>query len=300
MRFLMLVACAGVALAQVGGPVLGLVPDGEQIRVMYGLPAAGAVGPSIAAGFANIAISPAQNYAIATDSNGAADLVLPTGAISPIAGTAANASRIAISPAGSAAALWIPSDSHFEILTGLPAGASVQEIDATAFGPPIAFAVCDDGHLAGSFASGVELFGTDGSVTPVAVADRVMAIAFFAGNTNLAMATATRVISMTGGTATVLYEAGSAEGRELLASRSPAGIAVSIDNRWIAAAMRDGGVVTVNVASGAASKTSCGCVPEGVFGIGGPVFRLTSKGVKLIDASSGNFLDVPPAAGAQP
>jgi hypothetical protein len=73
---------------------------------------------------------------------------------------------------------------------------------------------------------------------------------------------------------------------------------VSSDNRWIAAAFNRGGVVTVNVATGAVTNVNCGCAPEGVFPIGGGVFRLTSKGVKVIDASSGSVWDVPP--GGQP
>lgn len=297
MRLVVLAALTRIALAQVGGPALGLVPDGAQIRVMYGMPAAGAVGPAIASGLSNIAISPAQNFAIATNESGAAVLVLTTGAISPIGGTAAGATRIVISPTGSAAALWIPADSHFEVLTGLPAAASVQEIDASAFGSLIAFAVSDDGHLAGSFAGGMELFGTDGSVTPVAAAGRLTALTFFTQSTNLAAATPTSVSSIVNGTAAVLYQGSPKAGRELPYTWEMDGIGVSTDNRWIVAAARDGTVVTVNVASGTATRMDCGCAPEGVFAIGGTVFRLTSRGVRLVDAASGNFFDVPAAAG---
>ena len=55
------------AFAQVGGPILGYVPEGATIRPMYGLPAAGAIGAEIAeGGWAQIAISPSQNFVIAT------------------------------------------------------------------------------------------------------------------------------------------------------------------------------------------------------------------------------------------
>jgi hypothetical protein len=74
---------------------------------------------------------------------------------------------------------------------------------------------------------------------------------------------------------------------------------VSADNRWIVAAFHGGGVVMVSVAGGAAVKSDCDCAPEGVFAIGGSVYRLTSKSVKLIDASSGSVFDVPPAGGQQ-
>jgi hypothetical protein len=55
----------------------------------------------------------------------------------------------------------------------------------------------------------------------------------------------------------------------------------------------------VNVSSGTTATIDCGCLPEGVFAIGGAVFRLTSGSVKLIDASSGSVFEVP-SAGGQP
>lgn len=290
-----LLALARGAFAQIGGPALGLVPDGQQIRAMYGMAAAGAVGPAIASGLSNIAISPAQNFAIAMNSDGAAVLVLPSGSITPIVGTASNPGQIAISPAGTAAGLWIPSTSHFEVVTQLPGAASVLEVDASAFGLPIAFAVSDDGHLAASFASGVEMFGTDGSAAAVGIEGRVIALAFFSGSTNLAAATATTVSSIVNGTPAALYQAGAAK---TTAIRSMFGIAVSSDGRFIVAALGDAGLVSINVASGASSNLNCGCRPAGVFSLGGTVFRLTNTlsngGVVLLNASSGSFLDVPP------
>ncbi len=297
-RAVLFLAISAGAWAQIGGPSLGLVPDGAQVRAMYGMPAAGAVGAVISGGrqLSNIAISPAQNYAIATD-EGAAVLVLASGAISSIAGAASNASRMVVSPQGSTAALWLPANSHFEILSGLPGAVTVRDIDSTAFGEPMAFAVSDDGHLAGSWADGLRVFGTDGSVNPVSIGERVLSLAFLAQRTDLALATPTRVISVVGGTVSVLQHLGGGPGRQL--PDTPAGIAVSADNRWIAMALHSGAVVTVNVASGAAAKVECGCAPEGVFPIGSSVFRLTSKIVRLIDASSGSVFEVPVAGGQQ-
>lgn len=296
---LLLIASSG-AWAQVAGPSLGLVPDGAQIRTMYGMPAAGAVGAVIsgATSLANIVISPAQNYAIATSADdGSTVLVLAAGTVSPIPGAAANASRIVVSPQGSTAALWLPASSHFEVLTGLPGTATMRDIDATAFGQPIAFAVSDSGQVAGSWADGLRMFGTDGSVTPVSISGRVLGIAFFAQRADLAVATLTRVISVVNGTVSVLYQFEAGPGRAV--TDAPVGISVSADSRWIATALHGGVVVTVNVSSGAAAKVDCGCAPEGVFPLGGSIFRLTSGPVKLIDASSGNVFVVP-VAGGQP
>lgn len=299
MKTIVLFVTAASAFAQVAGPTLGLVADGTRIRTMYGMAAAGAVGPALASGLSNIAIAPVQNYAIATNADGAAVMVLASGSISAIAGTAANASRIAISPSGTAAGLWIPSDSHFEVVTGLPGAPAVREVDASAFGLPVAFAVSDDGHVAASFASGAEMFGTDGSAAALAIEGRVVAFAFFGQSTNLAAMTATAVSTVVNGTATALYQASAAKQPAI---RSAFGVAASADGRFIVATMGDAGLVSITVASGTATKLDCGCNPAGVFPIGGTVFRLTNTlangGVELLDASSGTFLDVPP--GGQP
>jgi hypothetical protein len=266
---------------------------------MYGMAAAGAVGAVISGGstLSNIAISPAQNYAIATADDGSTVLVLASGTVFPIAGAAANASRIVVSPQGLTAALWLPGNSHFEVLSGLPGAATVRDIDATAFGQPIALAVSDSGQVAASWADGVRVFGTDGSVNPVSIGERVLQVAFFAQREDLALATLTRVISVVNGAVSVLDQFEAGQRRQ--APDAPAGISVSANNLWIATALRGGVVVTVNVSTGAAARVNCACVPEGVFAIGGAVFRLTSGPVKLIDASSDSVFAVP-AAGVQP
>ncbi len=285
------------AWGQIAGPSLGLVPDGSNVRAMYGMPAAGAVGAVISGGrpLANIAISPPQNYAIATATDdGSTVLVLASGSVSMVAGAAANASHIVVSPQGSSAALWLAASSQFQILSGLPGAPTIRSINATAFGAPIAFAVSDDGEVAASWNDGVRVFGADGSVNPVPTAERVLALAFFAQRDGLMMATATRVISVGTWAVSLLDQDGASRHLE-----SPAGIAVSADSRWVATAIRGGIIVTVNVATGASATIDCGCAAEGVFPIGGSVFRLTSKVVKLIDASTASVFVVP-VAGVQP
>ena len=310
-----------VAFAQVGAPSLGLVPDGSQIRRMYGLPAAGVVGDAIDLGrdLSAIAISPRQDYALATASdNGAALLILANGAVTEIAGASPNAARIAISPTGSAAALWFPSNSHFEMVTGLPAVPSIREIDATALGPPIAFAVSDDGRLAGSWPSGVHQFGTNGALSSLSVPGEVFALAFFAQRPDLALATAANIFSVTDGTISTLFDANvlreNARRPQLHATSAPVGIAASFDNQWLVTATRAGTLIAIDMNNGNASTMNCFCAPQGVFGIGGAVFRLTNPfavithpsgnpldiymmnfGVELFDAAAGAVLSVPPS-----
>ncbi len=69
MRTLIFSCLLGGALsAQIGGPLIGYVPDGAHIRPIYGLPAAGAFGAPLDAGrdFALTAIAPTQNFALVT------------------------------------------------------------------------------------------------------------------------------------------------------------------------------------------------------------------------------------------
>jgi hypothetical protein len=306
MRFLIFVSAA-CAWAQVNGPLLGLVPDGAAVRAMYGLPAAGAVGAVISGGqtLTNIAISPAQNFAIATASDGSTVMVTAAGGVAPVAGSSAKAGAIAVSPQGSAAALWIPSQSQIQVLTGLPSAPAVNEIDVTAFGAPIVFAVSDGGVVAGSWTDGLRVIGADGSVTQVQIGERALAIAFYSGRADFCVATATRVISVVSGSASVLYDATAPVARGFENAGGVAGIAISADGRWVVTARSSGQVLVVDSTSGASSIAGCGCVPAGVYSIGTSVFRLTGTQplVKLIDvskgASSGNVWVVPMAGGSQ-
>jgi len=305
MKFLLFVG-ASCAWAQVGGPMLGLVPDGSAVRAMYGLPAAGMVGGAIPSGaLRNIAISPAQNYALATAADGSTVMVFPAPSPTlPVPGAAASAGAIVVSPQGSAAASWLATNSKFQVLPpgtllalqmGLSGGTPIYpEIDVTAFGAPISFAVSDDGSVAGIWADGVRLFSPSGSVTPISIGERAVAIAFFAGNDNLAIATPTRILSVAGGNVSTLYQVSGPRG----GSDGPVGIAASGNNRWIVTAARSGEVIVIDTSTGAASKVDCECSPDGVFPIGGSVFRLTdaTHGVKLVDASSGAVLIVPNGA----
>ena len=70
-------------------------------------------------------------------------------------------------------------------------------------------------QVAASWADGLRVFGTDGSVTPVSIGERVLGIAFFAQRADLAVATLTRVISVVNGTVSVLYQFGAGRAARL-------------------------------------------------------------------------------------
>jgi hypothetical protein len=292
------------AVAQVSRPLLGYVPDGGRIRPVYGLAASAAVGSAFDQGrdLARIAVSPSQDYVLATAADtGEALLIAPGGSATHLDGVAAGADRIVMSPGGSAAALWFSATSHLQIVSGLPSAPSVLDIDATFRGAaPGALAVSDDGQwLVGAWPDGVYALGAAGQVNrlplDVSGAAGASALAFFHRRQDLAIATPTAILTITdvGGSAVpaVVYD-GTAN------PLSPLAIATSFDNRRLAEADNAGTVLSIDLSSGVPASFDCGCAPEGLFAMGGSIFRLTGLDpgiVKLFDAVTGDILFVPPA-----
>jgi hypothetical protein len=310
--FIFLISISSAAFAQVGGPVLGYVPEGAAIRSMYGLPAAGAIGGIVNTGhnFSQIAISPQQNFAIATDATTGAVMVVKFGSTeTAIAGAGANPNMLAISPSGTSAALWFPSLNHLQVVTGLPDSPSVATIDASFLNAsPASIAITDDGQWAvGVFSAGVYAFGPSAQVIPLQTDPGVIAVAFFHNSHNLALATAARATLITGiGAAnqpSVLYDYSPQ-------SLSPRAMAISFDNQHAVIADSTGKLVNINVSASTANAADCGCSPTGVYSLGGSIFRLTGTGgpgrsalqrsgpkadLKLFDADAGAVWIVPPA-----
>jgi hypothetical protein len=300
---------ATAAIAQVGGPVLGYVPEGATVRPMYGLPAAGAIGAGIAeGGWSRIAVSPSQNFLIATSAaTGAVQVVnLLKPSVTAIPGAAANPDILAVSPSGTSAALWFTSSSHIQVVTGLPDAPSVRTIDASFLNAsPLAISVSDDGQWAAAlFSAGVYAFGPSAQVIPLQTDSGVVALSFMHNSHDLALATSARATSIAGvGAAnqpSILYDY-SAQ------SLSPRALGVSFDNQQVVVADAAGKLVNINAASHAASTVDCACSPTGVFSLGGSVFRLNGTGrtgdtrtghtgdLKVFDAAAGAVWIVPPA-----
>jgi hypothetical protein len=288
-------------MAQVGGPFLGLVPEGSQIRPMYGLPAAGAIGAALNTGraFSHVAVSPQQNFAVAVAADtGQVMIVTPSGSITALSVTETNPSALVASPQGTAAAAWFPLSGHLIALSGLPDAPQVRVIDASFLNAsPVAVAISDDGQwAAGIWSAGVYAFGPSGETIPLQTDAGVSAIAFFHNRATLALAGPNRAtsIALSGMTTSVLYDYSAQP-------LTPRAIALSFDNRIVAIA--DGAGAVMAIQAGAANVVDCGCAPEGLFGMGGALFRLNGTGatrhgageLKLFDAASGAVWIVPPA-----
>ena len=304
MRLACLLVCASAAAwGQLNGPTLGFAPDGARVRPMNGLVGASALGDPLNLGrdLSRIAASPSGNYVIATAADDGQALLIVNGVATPMNGVSDGAMGISVSPLGSAAAFWF-SSGHFQIVSGLPSAPSVRDVDASFLpGQPVAFAVSDDGQaLAASWSSGAWLFDPSGAA-PMQVADRIDALAFFPSQHTILAATAQGVLSIDSGVSMVLYNGSRrSPGRRPLSplfTGAPTGIAASFDGQRVVAADRAGQVLNLNLADGTSSLVRCDCAPDGVFGLGGAAFRLTSASagdVKVFDASTDSISIVPP------
>ena len=306
--FAILTFCASLALAQVEAPVLGYLPDGARIRPVYGIPGAATVAPPVDFGrdFGRIAVSPRQDYAIATDaSSGQVLIAMPGGSAHALNGAGENPDVIRISPGGSAAVLWFSATHRAQIVSGLPGSPAIREIDAgfatSRFGEtgsadmPLTLAVSDDGQwLAGAWARGVYAIGPNSEVRNLPVYEVPRAMTFFGARHDLALATNEHVLSITdvGGSARVsAFESG---------RMTPAGIGISADNARLVVADRSGLVYSIDTSGGTVAKIDCGCTPDGVFRLGRDGFRLTglSNGsFRMLDTGTGEMLFVPLMAG---
>ncbi len=289
---------AGAAQAQVSAPQLGWVPDGARIRPVSGIPAAAAVGRAVSADqdFSRIAASPARDYVLVSAApTGQVFVYTPDHGLTPLAGADGAPDLLVLSPHGSAAALWFSSVNQVQVVTGLPDTPTVRKLNASFLeSAPGALAVSDDGTwLAGAWPVGVYAFGPNGEVNRLPLEDNVTALAFFQGTHDLATASAASLQMVTG-------VGGFAVVSTLLAapdsSLQPVAVAATSDNRTVVLASRGGAVIAVDIGSGAAVTSDCGCRPEGLFGMGPSAFRLTGLqdgAFKLFDAARGEILFAP-------
>jgi len=296
-----LLGAAGAALAQIDVPQLGWVADGTHIRPVYGIPASAAVGATLATqDFLRVAASASRNYVLvcATDT-GIVSVYQPETGLTPVEGAGIAPDSIILSPGGSSAALWFSSINQVQIVTGLPEAPAIRQLDASFLGSsPDTLALSDDGAwLAGTWSgettTGVYAFGPNGEVNRLPIEARVTAVGFFRGTHDMAAASTAALLRVTG--------IGSFVQLSILAafadSSSPAAaVAVTQDNKVAITVDRNGFITTVQIESGAATTTDCGCSPEGLFAMGPSAFRLTGLqggSLKLFDAALGEVLFAP-------
>ena len=142
----------------ISGPILGFIQDssGASIQPILGVLGASVLGPAVPLGsdVRNAIISPNQDYAIGVRGDNAEAVVIRLGsesvAINPLVGTRAGVGVVAMSPAGTALALYGPESKIFQsVIRFAEAPEIVFEFDASDISGSLrSMAVSDDGKVA--------------------------------------------------------------------------------------------------------------------------------------------------------
>jgi DNA-binding beta-propeller fold protein YncE len=297
------VSSAAAQAPALAGPQVGLVidPASGAIRPVEGILGGASVGPMVASAvpLAGRAVSPLSDYVLAVS---ARDLALwvaqpsRTGSAgaAAIPGAMRAPDAIAISPAGSHAAVYNGASAQLQVLKGLPSAPAVDRtIDLSSLsGSLTALAVSEDGAavLAAISESGggaVYRITGQGIAAPVVAAAHVTAMAF-SGHGNAAAADAANnlvwLITDVAGAAGATPLAGAGDGVD-----APVGIAFSADSGAVYVANASSNAVLVlNLAGGAPRSLPCACNLTTLQPVGRGAFRLTDslrQALWFLDAS---------------
>jgi WD40 repeat protein len=262
----------------IAAPVLGYVGDtsSSTLRMIEGIPGASILGRKLDLGPEIIlaAVSPDQTYIWGIAAQGGVPSLLAIGAHGlesrAVEGIASPVDRIAISPSGTAAALYSDADGTLRILTGLPGNPVVaREISAAVLDR---MAVSDDGALivlvSKESPDPALLSSTSSGAVAIPVSGPVSALAFRPQSHDALIATAGRITLVRAVDSEPTYAA-------FEDSPDPAvAVQFSIDGRRIFAAYADGKIRTRDLATGESFATVCPCLPTGLQPLSNSVFRL--------------------------
>jgi hypothetical protein len=267
---------ASAALAQVdrgsmNGPVLGLVFDRDAgaLRPLLGVPGSSMLGAPLD-GASGLRESAAASYALAIDSEGVAAVVTAAGR-RPLSIAAKGATRAAVSPGGSAAALYFADSGTAQIFIGMPdAPQSLRTV--TLESAPVRMALSDDGAtLLATIRSGrgevVDSYQGSQAAQVFYSARRISGLAFMPGSSAAIVAepNAVKVVSPEFGAQAI----GGQDLAEIVA------VAASADRSRVFIAMRSGRIVMHELASSSETSLACACEPAVLTPLrGNAVFRL--------------------------
>src|ERR1017187_373459 len=279
-------AVAGSAAAQSGSaaiaqPVLGLMFDAgaQTVRTLMGIPAAAQVGGTLdGTPLSAVAIASGPGYALALENGTGAALLVSQSGRQPLAGVRAGAQLVAVSPLGTAGALYYGDSGKASILTGLPdAPQTLREV--TLDGTPSLMAVSDDGA---TLAAAISLSANESTVFSYSasgagqalLSDRLfVSLEFVPGSTSLVMATQAAVY---------LYQ--NRQGLQLLTDQrdgvaNVVGAAASGDGTRVFIGMQSGRVAVHDLATSTETLLTCSGQPAGLWRLRGKaVFRLNEPG----------------------
>jgi hypothetical protein len=295
--FFCVIAIAATAIAQdnpgaVGGPLLGVVFDPARggLRQLTGIPAAARLGAPLDSGAAlDQAAASAAGYAVATESDTGAAVLISTEGRRPLTGVPAGANAIVLSPRGTAGAFYFKSARSAYIVTGLPDNPGEPQ-QVVLDRQPTGLAVSDDGaallaiERIGKMDASVLLYRDGKSPAVLWDGRRIVGMDFLPGSADALI-----------GESDSVYLTSEAFGPQLIAGEGDgiaevAAVAASADGGRVIIAMRSGQIAIRDRKTNTQSVVSCACRPSGLARLrGASVFRLNEAGdgpLWLLDADS--------------
>jgi hypothetical protein len=306
----------------ISGPILGFIPDGAgtSIRPILGIPGASILGNRLPldVDIRGAVLSPKQDYAIAARGEDAQvimiDLADSATVVRPLPISHPGADLIAVSPTGSAAAVYCHESKTVHVIGRLPqAPELISEFDASSIdGQAMSLAVNDDGTIAlvkfvDATGPGLWVLASSGGPWRVSL-DRPSAAAFFPNRRDAIVTDdATRSVFL-------ILDVDRAAIRVPLiyADENVTGfssISASEDGRRVFLADAGSGQITiVDVETRTTVQASCQCRLAGLHRLNGTaIFRLSEPSlepVMVLDASSDppRIVVIPPdvSVAAQP
>jgi hypothetical protein len=280
---------AGAQNASVANPGLGFVydPSAQAVRAIRGIPGAALIDDAVDAGFAitSAALSPGHDFALAVAA-GDSQLRLVRFAgmrVRTLDGAMASPDRIVFSPGGFSALLYSNSG-RLQLVTGLPDGPAISDLDAS-IANPAAMAVSDDGAFTVlSGGSAVRLLSSDGTASTLALPGAT-ALAFRRNSHDLLAAAGSEIY--------LVHNPGPNPDYRLVYSGEQSDGPVAIQFSWDGArawtAADSGALAQVELDSGRRTAIPCACRAAALEPMAARnVFRLTPAGdspVMLLDAS---------------
>jgi len=308
---LMAPAAARPATDSIEGPRLGFVFDhaAKSVRPILGIPGAATLGQALESGLdlRKIAISPMQDYVLATEGDHNQVVVLATNhtpmAAVAVQGADRGPDQLSISAGGTAAALYYKGGNHVQVISGLPAAPKISaRLYLSSGQAPSALAISDDGQtLLAGVGDSVYWVSPSGEVPVLKGLHKIVSIALASNHTALvADGVANQIHRVQNVTTAVEPDivAGSKEG-----IASPVAVAMSHDGkRAFVANGKSGTIAIVDLnAKTEAGLLSCQCKPTGLDRLAGTdVFRLTepsSGPMWVLEAAAhqSRIVFVPPA-----
>jgi hypothetical protein len=285
----MLVFLSAGAFAQIHGPVTGYLFDNGagNLRAVRGIPGAAVLdaGIDVQMTIDRATVSPNQDYAFLTSDETL--FILKFNDNSQPRSVLRAPDRIALSPAGSAAALLYTGSRVLRIVTGLPDRFLLLReftIDES-FDLSQTIAVSDQGDAV----LGTDFYGREGAITPLMGIGKTSAAVFVKNRSDLIVAdgVSNQIVRFTAPAQSTSRMTLAEERDGVL---DPIGLGASLDGRRVFVGMGSGTIISADLGSGQLTTMLCNCRPSAMQQLkGNAVFRLTDveySGILILDGDA--------------